>query len=401
MLDRLTIERIGGEAGPILIGLSGGGDSAALLHLLIGEFGAARLHAAIVDHCMREGSPARAEAALQIARDAGVSAALLRPEGSPPSASQEHARRLRYTLLCAHARTRGARVIALAHTADDQAETVFMRAASGSGWRGLAGMAALDAAPLWPEGRGLLLARPLLSGRRAALRAWLRERGAHWIEDPANEDAHYERVRVRARLAALEAEGLDPMRLARAAPKLRALAETVDAAARALIASAVSFAEQEIVLDCAAWRGGGSARRRALSVLIAAAAGAAQTPEVEAAARLEVQIGTAAFRGASLGGATLTPRRGKIHIGRDAGAVTGRAGVPPLEPLALAERVEIVWDGRLALTATAPDCVLMPGAAPQVAQAGRVVALAEAAATGLVRARWLMEQHVKHRLGPV
>ena len=87
-------------------------------------------------------------------------------------------------------------------------ETVLMRAAAGSNWRGLAGMAPLAPVPLWPEGRGLMLARPLLGARREALRKMLRARGAEWIEDPANADPAFERVRARAALSALEAKGL-------------------------------------------------------------------------------------------------------------------------------------------------------------------------------------------------
>ncbi|HET9229997.1 MAG TPA: tRNA lysidine(34) synthetase TilS, partial [Vitreimonas sp.] len=160
MLDPLTIERMG--EGPILIALSGGGDSVALLHLLTDQFGASRLRAAVVDHKLREGSAADARKAADIARVLGVEADILElswPEGG--SRAHEAARTLRYASLCQTARERRAHVIATGHTRDDQAETVLLRGARGSGLRGLAGMRAFAPAPSWPEGRGLTVARPL------------------------------------------------------------------------------------------------------------------------------------------------------------------------------------------------------------------------------------------------
>ena len=105
--------------------------------------------------------------------------------------SQESARRKRYAALAAFARDQCAPILT-AHTADDQAETVLMRARAGSGWRGLAGIAAEASAPVWPEGRGVSLLRPLLHARRAELRAYLTGRGVDWIEDPANINVRFE-----------------------------------------------------------------------------------------------------------------------------------------------------------------------------------------------------------------
>src|SRR5512143_2920461 len=128
MLDRATVERIAAEAGggPVLVGLSGGGDSAALLHLLKDQFGAHRLHAVIVDHALRVGSEADARRAVAFAQSLNVTAEILTltwPEGA--NRAQQAARRARYQALSDVARAISARVIALGHTADDQAETVM------------------------------------------------------------------------------------------------------------------------------------------------------------------------------------------------------------------------------------------------------------------------------------
>ncbi|MEZ6022611.1 MAG: ATP-binding protein [Hyphomonadaceae bacterium] len=135
MLDRLTIERMTALAGegPILVALSGGGDSVALLRLLATALGASRLRAAIVDHALRQGSDTDARRALGFADAVGVTGDILTltwPAGV--RRAQAAARAMRATLRSAHAPAISARVIAVAHSADDQAETVLMRAAGGS-----------------------------------------------------------------------------------------------------------------------------------------------------------------------------------------------------------------------------------------------------------------------------
>jgi tRNA(Ile)-lysidine synthase len=400
MLDRLTIERIGAEApaGPIFTALSGGGDSTALLHLMCEHFGAERLGAVIVDHALRAGSDADARRALESARALGVPAQILTlswPAGA--KRSQQAARQARYQALCGAARDAGARVIALGHTADDQAETVLMRAAAGSAWRGLAGIAPVAPAPVWPEGRGLLLARPLLAQRREDLRAFLRARGAAWIEDPANVNLGFKRVRVRERLAALEAAGLAPMRLAGLADCLRIRASQLDAMARALIDDAVRFDDDRIAIDRGLWRGECTVRRRALSVLLAAAAGAPRGPDARAVERLEARFAQPGFHGGTLGGAAIVALERSFLLTRDPGALSGRAGgAAPLAPLPLTPNREAVWDGRLALAPKeAGWAVLVEEDRPVLARGDerRPVATAQA--------RWLLADRAAHLLGQV
>jgi len=356
MLDRLTIERMTAEAGegPILIALSGGGDSVALLHLLAETLGAHRLHAAVVDHALRDGSAADADRARGFAEALGVSATKLTltwPDG--PKRAQHYARIARYAALCNEARRIGARLIATGHTRDDQAETVLLRAARGSGWRGLAGMRALAPAPVWPAGRDVRLARPLLRTRRAALRETLFSRRATWIEDPANTNTDFARVRARAQLGQMECAGLDPMRLAALAERLRPHADDLDRGALALIETSAAFEGDLIILDLGAWRASAVIQQRALSVLLLAAGGGEAEPPAEQVDALLPQLETPAFQGATLAGAWLKPERRGLVMRRDPGALSGRAdGAPPLAPLALSPNEEAVWDRRVALTAS-------------------------------------------------
>lgn len=396
------VEKLAASPGAIIVALSGGGDSVALAHLLAERFGAERLRALIVDHALREGSAHDAEAARAIAASLGVVAEIATLEWRPGEArGQQGARQKRYAVLCAAARRFGANVIVTGHNADDQAETVLMRAARGSTWRGLAGMSAWVPAPIWPHGRGLILARPLLDARRLALRDFLRERGARWIEDPANTNPNFARVRARARLAEMEGEGFAPTRLAALAARLRPPADALDVAAADLVARAARFEGDEIEVAAAAWRGDEPVRQRALSALIAAAAGASREPEGEALARLAARMEGPAFRGAALGGARVSAVAGGFRLGRDPGALEGRAGGPAaMAALALPRQIETVWDGRLALTPAEDGwSVAMARARPVLERRGERVAIADAAKAGIAAA-WLLEVHVDHRLGP-
>ncbi len=397
MLDRLTIERMAAKAGdtPILIALSGGGDSTALLFLLSETIDPSRLRAVVVDHALRDGSADDAASAASASRRLGIQSEVRTPNWpNGPRRAQQAAREARYRALCDAAREHGAHVIAVAHTADDQAETVLMRAAAGSSWRGLAGIAAMAPAPVWPEGRGIALARPLLGVRRAALREDLRQRGASWIEDPANANPAFERVRVRERLAALEAAGLDPMRLVELAASLRLRSDALDRAASALIREAARFEEDRITLSRAAWRGSDDVRRRALSALIAAAAGAPREPAAESLTRLAARIAADDFRGASLGGARIARVGDTLVLNRDRGALEGRAdGTAPYPPACLQAGIETVCDGRVALTMSEPGWqAVFESGAFHLQRGEKRAALAAASP------QWLIKKRVQHAL---
>lgn len=362
MLDRLTIGRMVAWSGdrPVLVALSGGGDSVALLHLLVAEFGASRLRAVIVDHALRAGAADDAKHAQSIAHSLAVPADILTltwEEGA--NRAQQAAREARYRAICDQARALGLNTIATAHTADDQAETVLMRAANGSTWRGLAGAAPFSFAPLWPEGRGIALARPLLSARRERLRDHLRLVGAAWLEDPANRNPKFERVRVRQRLAELEQRGLDPMRFASLAARLRRRSDTLDSAASALIARATQLS-LSIEIARAAWTGPNEVRQRALSALIAAASGASREPPWKQMAALEERV-MHARQSFTHSGIEFIPNGAGIVLRREPGAVLGRAdGAPALEPLWLTAEVEAIWDGRLGVTASEAGWRVVP-----------------------------------------
>ncbi len=131
----------------------------------------------------------------------------------PQAGLQEAARAARYTLLSAEARRLGFSHVLTAHHADDQAETVLMRLASGSGIAGLAAMRMVS------EREGLVLARPLLGIGKARLVATCTARGLPFVSDPSNVDSRFGRTRARAALDVLAGEGLSAPRLARLAAR--------------------------------------------------------------------------------------------------------------------------------------------------------------------------------------
>ncbi|HMH49375.1 MAG TPA: tRNA lysidine(34) synthetase TilS [Candidatus Acidoferrum sp.] len=180
----------GGET--VLVAVSGGADSVALLHLLLTlspEF-ALSLHVLHVDHGLRPDSDRDAAFVRQLAARLGVPAEVARVTVPPDGSLEAAARAERYAALDAHARRVGADRIAVGHTVDDQAETVLMRMMAGAGVRGLAGI---------PAVRGRVI-RPLIEARRTDLVTLLQAAGLSWIEDPSNRDPRFLRNRIRHEL---------------------------------------------------------------------------------------------------------------------------------------------------------------------------------------------------------
>jgi tRNA(Ile)-lysidine synthase len=250
-----------GSARTLLLAVSGGPDSTALM-VLAARWRAAlksgpQLVAVTVDHGLRAESGSEARAAKRLAQRLGIRHRTVRWTGEKPKTGlQEAARAVRYRLLAAAARAAGAVHILTAHTLDDQAETVLLRMARGSGLTGLAAMvreATLmgqtgDAgASRRPAAGPLLLVRPLLDLPKVRLIATLDAGRISFCEDPSNRDPRFTRPRLRELMPALAGEGLDAKRLALLAGRLRRAEATIEFAVGAA-ASAVSEA---------AWSNGG------------------------------------------------------------------------------------------------------------------------------------------------
>jgi tRNA(Ile)-lysidine synthase len=214
----------------VLLAVSGGPDSTALLILArrwsAGNRKAPELVAATVDHRLRPEARREAEGVAVLASQLGVPHHILVWSGKKPSSGlQEAAREARYGLLARLARRLGADAIVTAHTLDDQAETLLMRMARGSGLTGLGGIRRTS------ERQGLALLRPLLDVPKGRLIATLQKARIPFAEDSSNTDPKFARVRLRKLAADLAAEGLTPARLSLAARRLARADSAIEAVA--------------------------------------------------------------------------------------------------------------------------------------------------------------------------
>lgn len=178
----------------VVVAVSGGPDSLALLHLLLecGEVHGLDLVVGHVDHGIHPDSSAVARGVAAECGRLGVPVVVGRL-ALGAGASETRARAARHAWLEATRRAEGADAIVLAHHADDQAETVLLRVLRGSGPAGLAGM----------SGRNGRLVRPMLRFPREELAGWLRGRGVKAWEDPANLDPSHDRSWIRTQVLPL------------------------------------------------------------------------------------------------------------------------------------------------------------------------------------------------------
>lgn len=205
----------------VLVAVSGGSDSVALLHVLL-RFAPSwglRLHVLHVDHRLRSASSRDGEFVRRLSARFDVPAEVVAVTVGGTGSREAAARDARYRALQEHADRIGADRIAVAHTADDQAETVLMRLLQGTGVRGLAGI---------PPTRGRII-RPLLAERRDALRALLVGAGLDWIEDPTNAERRFLRNRVRHEVLPALARAYNPEIVGALARAARLARNTVDA----------------------------------------------------------------------------------------------------------------------------------------------------------------------------
>jgi tRNA(Ile)-lysidine synthase len=337
----------------IVLAVSGGADSTALMHLFADvargrSIPLSRVTVVTIDHNLRQGSAAEAAEVSTAAAALGLAHETRTYDGPVPAVpfAQSWARDLRYRLLTKAARDglRPGEIAAVltAHHQDDQAETVIMRLARGSGVDGLAGIP-----PVRPLADAIDLVRPLLAFSKARLHASLTARGVTWIDDPSNTNQRFERVRLRARAPAREKLGLTSPAMAlsaqRAARASRALAVMTE---RFLSSAAVEvdglgfvrlnwdslLAEPEDI------------RLRALATIIASVSGRAPVSlgDLEA---FTIANGWASPAGKTFGYCAFRGDHGTLEIVREAGR-----GQPAPIPLTRGE--DMFWDGRFQVRAS-------------------------------------------------
>lgn len=291
-----------------------------------------------VDHRLNTDSGHWTEFAGRAARDAGADWRGLSWDGDKPATGlTAAARAARHGLIADAAREAGASVVLFAHTADDVAEADLMRSEGST----LGRVREWSPSPAWPEGRGLMLLRPLLGERRAGLRDWLAGQGGDWIEDPANADPRFGRSRARQALAGAAPRSIDQ------APAKTGVRLTMDGEAMVRVDRDIGARALAAALVCV---GGGSTPPRGarLDALMARLTAGEEFATTLCGARIEAVGPTA-------------------RLMREAGELRRR----DISPLALTPGVEAVWDGRFVFCADRPGWSVVPAR-------GRLASLSDA-----------------------
>ena len=343
---------------PCALAVSGGSDSTALM-VLFADWLRRRgqepdRHTVLtVDHGLRRNSAAEARSVAIAAAWLGYRHATLAWRGPKPRTGvQAAARRARYRLMGDYMRVHGIGLLLTAHTRDDQAETLLMRLARGSGLDGLSAIAPLAAlgeqglARSEAKGGARWVARPLLDVPRACLQATLKARGIPWLEDPSNAAPQFERTRLRAARPEREALGLTDSMLALSAARLLRVRRVLD---RLVVqfcdsdAGAVSVDPAGVfTIDRARLRQAGEEiALRVLSRAIAAAGGAEERAPLS---KLEPIAAAVCGARPLLGKWTLA--RALLTAEEAAVAVERERGRAPLPELTLAPGSNVLWDGR-------------------------------------------------------
>jgi tRNA(Ile)-lysidine synthase len=316
------------------VAVSGGSDSIALLHLMarVAPQVGWSLCAVTVDHGLRP--EAKDEAALvarvcdnlRIPHDVVVW-----QHGEIAGNLMEAARQARYRLMSVWAKDRDIGNVALAHTADDNAETFLMGLARAAGLDGLSGMRRS-----FVEG-GVTFRRPLLATEKADLRAYLERHDLSWVEDPTNENDRYTRTKARRALKALKPLGITVDRLASVIHNLHmahgvvsdavctAARDVISETAGALVFDRKAFLQQGLEID-----------RLLLQAMVQWMTGKPHAPRADQLRNLHLSF--IREKAATLAGCRFLCRGGTITMTREPRAIGG--------PVTVGE----LWDGRWVVT---------------------------------------------------
>lgn len=320
------------------VAVSGGGDSLAMT-VLLADWAATRaapvaLHAVTVDHGLRPEAAAEAVAAKRSCQDLGLTHDTLSWSRADTMSGnlQDSARRARQRLIADWACERGIAHVLLGHTRDDQAETVLLRLARGSGVDGLSGMAPQRAA------HGVIWLRPLLGLSRAALREVLAARGIGWCEDPSNADRRFERVKMREALAVLAPLGIDGAGLTRTAQRLDRAREALARTARDLAQNITRIEAGDVLIEREGlFAAPDDVRDRILAQALRWVASADYRPRHAALTRMTTRV--RAGQSATLHGCRVVPEGRHLRVLRELHAVCDLQAAPGA-----------VWDRRWRLT---------------------------------------------------
>lgn len=323
----------------LAVAVSGGADSTALMKAAVdfGKRNGNRVVVLTVNHGLRPESADEARHVADWAEKLGVESEILVWRGEKPETGVEQAaREHRYALLFDACRRLKIENLLLGHHKRDQAETFLMRRARGSGAMGLAGMSAVRS---FAFGRML---RPFLGVEPSELRAFARENGLSWVEDPTNASARFERGRLRQTATPAELEDAFRQTLVYGEKRRDIEAQTAAFYARFLTLSPLGFA----VLEQDAFLTESPVLTYASGDVLRVVANAPYAPEKTAVESLIARV-KSGFRGCTLGGCRIAPlAKRRVLIWREERAL------PP--PAAFDETGFAYWGG-FAVSGNAAD----------------------------------------------
>ncbi|MBT5157275.1 MAG: tRNA lysidine(34) synthetase TilS [Rhodobiaceae bacterium] len=308
----------------VALGVSGGGDSLGLLALAAKAQNlkkAPQFSVLTVDHGLRPEARAEAKRVAAACKKLGLKQVTLRAkEKLSASDVQQQARLLRYRLMAQWCARHKAEALVLAHHQDDQAETVLMRLARGSGVNGLSGMA--EKQILSTPAGDLVLLRPFLTWRGSDLKRLAEKSGLLAEQDPSNHDRQFERVRWRQALPKLAEAGLSVEALSALAETMREVRTTLDAQLLTWLETHATWHEYGVLcLPRAPYTRLGDASRTRLMAAFVRYFGAHAHPlkraQMHAFAARPLD---SASGGATLGGAQMRWRQKTVFIGRELAA---------------------------------------------------------------------------------
>jgi tRNA(Ile)-lysidine synthase len=330
----------------VAVAVSGGADSMALVLLADAWAKASNVYmtALIVDHRLRMNSTTEAHTVARWLEGRGIAHAVLTwGEGDAVRqlhrSAQDAAREARLSLLTAWCRANHSPVLLLAHHADDQVETFYMRLARGSGLSGLGGMQPVTMA------NTITILRPLLGFAKTDLVATCRLLDQNWVEDPSNRDKKYTRTRFRQARAMMEQEGFTRERVLSTIAHLQrakaALGQMIDNVRDeaciwtpfgtvTISAPKLLAAPEEVSL-------------RLLSDLLRVIGGQIYGPRFDALHRLYVKLQESQIKTVTLHGCCIGRMGDAITLHREPSAVRDHADLPHHFPLLWDGRFEIAW----------------------------------------------------------
>jgi len=328
----------------VALGVSGGGDSLGLLVLAAKASqlkNAPKFSILTVDHGLRPEARLEAKRVAAACKEFGLKHVTLKAKEKLSARDiQQQARVLRYALMAAWCAAHKAGALVLAHHQDDQAETILMRLARGSGVNGLSGMA--EKQVLATQAGDLVLLRPFLKWRGAELKQLARKAGLLAAEDPSNFDRQYERVRWRQALPELAEAGLSVEALSSLADTMREVRTSLDSQLMTWLETHATWHDYGVLcLSSDAYKGFDEPARTRLVAAFVRYFGAHAHPlkraQIEAFAARPL---LAASGGATLGGAQMRWRRDRVFIGRELAACPTR--------LAIGAKA-MLWDNRMSI----------------------------------------------------